>query len=217
MKIDRATATGWLRDVAAGRWDAALSDRGGFRRAANSTVFARKVADGGGRQRIHLDLIVRPPYARDSFHLSPRCSVAFPAIAKVAAQMLGRNVGGFGKSGVVEMGLLDLIAPESPMMLFDSAERLAAFAPEIERYLTEALVPFLDQRTSVAAFTETKWREWVDNGVSPYGAGRYPLLVAAGHLVMGDARQALRTLETAYPEGSDDRKEYEDAFLVVHV
>ena len=57
MTTDKATATAWVRDLAADRWDAALAGHG-FARAANSVVYTRKVADRG-RQRIHLDLRAR--------------------------------------------------------------------------------------------------------------------------------------------------------------
>jgi hypothetical protein len=214
LKIDRATAMSWIRDVAAGQWDAALADRGGFTRAANAVTYARKVADDG-RQRIHLDLFVRPPYAPDGFHLSPRGAVAFPEMARVAAKMFGPLASGLDKTGIVDAKPLDLIAPESPMMLFDSAEQIEALGPDIVRYLVDAVVPYLDERTSVAALTEANLRAWAASGAEPGDIGRLPVFVAAGQLAMGEAKQALQTLDTAYPEGTRARERYADAFAVV--
>jgi hypothetical protein len=214
MMPDRATAAEWIRDAAASRWDAALADRGGFTRPASSATYTRKISDAG-RQRIHLDLIVRPPYGPDSFHLSPRGSIAFPELAKIGAEMLGPHASGYGKSGTVAVVPLELIAPDSPMILFASAEELKRFAPDIEKYLVDAMVPYLDQRASVAALTAAYSREWAASGAAPGDIGRLPVFVAAGHLAIGDAQQALRTLETAYPEGTRAREHYADAFAVV--
>ena len=123
-------------------------------------------------------------------------------MGKIGVQMLGENAGGYGKSGTVHTGLLNLIAPGSPMFLFASAEQLDAFAPDIERYLVDAMVPYLDQRMSVAELTAAFLRQWADSGVAPGDVGRVAVFGAAGQLAMGDAREALKTLETAYPAGT---------------
>jgi hypothetical protein len=214
MLTDRATAMGWIRDVAASRWDAALADHGGFTRAANALTYARKVSDGG-RHRIHLDLIVRPPYARDSFYLYLRGSVAFPTVAQVSARMLGSRAGTMAKTGIVDLGLLELLAPDSPWFLFASAEQLEEFAPEIERYLVDAIVPYLDQRMTIAELTAAKLRDWAASGAAPGDVGPVAVFVAAGQLAMGDAPEALRTLETAYPAGTRARENRAEAFAVV--
>lgn len=213
MLIDRATATVWVRDLASRRWDATMGAKGGFARMARSLIWTRKVADHG-RQGIHLHMYVRPRYAPDRFHLSLHCSVAFPAMARICGQMFGPEATSFARTGRVDMGLLDLIAPESRMVLFASPSELEDLGPEIERYLLQ-LVPYLDERTSVTALTAATLREWVDSGAEPAGGGRTPVFVAAGQLTMGDARQALRTLETAYPPGTLGRKDYAKAFDVV--
>jgi hypothetical protein len=213
MTTDKATATAWVRDLAAGRWDAALAGHG-FTRAANSVAYTRKVADRG-RQRIHLDLHVRPPYAPQAFHLALRCTIAFPDVAAIGAEMLGEQASGFGKSGTVHIAPLDLIDPGTKMVIFTSAEELAALGPVIERYLVEAMVPYLDDRASIAALADADRRAWADSGAEPGDIGRLPVIVAAGQLATGDARQALQTLETAYPAGTRARKEYAGAFAVV--
>jgi hypothetical protein len=214
MMTDRATATAWVRDLAARRWDAALAGRAGFTRAANATVYTRKVSDGG-RQRIHLDIYVRPSYAPHAFHLSLRCSVAFPEMAKAGAQMFGEHASGFGKSGTVHISPLDLIVSSPTMMFFASAQEIEALGPVVERHFVDVMVPYLDQRMSVAALTDTNLRAWDGSGAEPGDVGRLPVIVAAGQLALGEARQALQTLETAYPEGTGARERYADAFGVV--
>ncbi|MFF5291561.1 hypothetical protein [Paractinoplanes globisporus] len=199
MTTDRATATAWVREVAADRWDAALAARG-FTRAAAALVYSRKVADDG-RQRLHLDLSVR----HGEFQLSPRATVAFPSIAAEATRLLGPSAA--DKSGVVDMELLDILDPGSPMLLFGTRDDLTALP--VERYLLAPMVPWLDERTTVAAVTEAV-RARADR--HPGNPGRFPVIVAAGELAQGNPGGALATLERAYPEGSPGRTEYAAAF-----
>lgn len=212
MITDKAAAAALVRELAAAHWDAALAERG-FTRPASSLAYARKVSDGG-RQRIHLDLAVRPPYAPNAFHLSLRCSIAFAEMAKIGAEMFGRMAGGFGKSGTVQIEPLDLVDPASKMILFTSAAEAGALAPVVLRYLTGALVPHLDERTSLSALTEANRRSLAASGMEPGDVGRLPVVIAAGQLAMGDPGGALRTLESAYPAGSPGRDLYREAFAV---
>ena len=206
MSTDRATATAWVREVAADRWDEALAARG-FSRAATALVYTRKAADAG-RQSIHLDLSVR----HGEFQLSPRATVAFPAMAKLAVRLLGSTADGFGKSGVVDMELLDILDPTSPMLLFATQAALAALAPQVERYLLDPMVPWLDERTTVAAVTEAKRAQWSRAYQHPDRPSRFPVIVAAGELAQAESAKALATLELAYPEGSPGRREFAEAF-----
>jgi hypothetical protein len=186
----------------------------GFTRAANSTTYVRKVADSG-RQRIHLDLHVRPPYAPDAFHLALRCSIVFPEMARIGAEMLAANASSLGKTGMVDIAPLDLIDSASKMLLFASAVELNALGQVVERYLVTAAVPYLDDRTSIAALTEANHREWRESGNEPGDIDRLPVIVAAGQLAAGDARAAQQTLEKAYPAGTRGRERFPEAFSVV--
>ncbi|MFI5890677.1 hypothetical protein ACIA5D_11230 [Actinoplanes sp. NPDC051513] len=208
MTVDRATATAWIREVAADRWDAALAAQG-FTRAATALTYTRKVADGG-RQRLQLDLSVRPPAAPDSFQLTVRATTAFPTVAKLAIRLLGSTAGAFGKSDVVDTGLLDTLAPASPMLLFRAREELEALP--VERYLLDPLVLYLDERKTVAALTEAKRAEWLATDQNPQYPSRFPVIVAAGELALGRRPEALATLQRAYPDGSPGRREYAEAF-----
>ena len=209
---DRAAVTAWIRDVADRRLDAVLADRGGFVRAPGSVTFARRVPEG--RQRIHLDLMERPSYSPDSYHLGLRASISFPAMATVGAELFGRAAGGFGRSGNVDIVALDHIEQNPPTMLFASAEQLAALCPEIERHLLDSVVPYLDERDTIAKLTAANLRQWTGSGAEPGGSSRLPVIVAAGQLTMGDARQALETLQAAYPQGTRGRALFADAFPV---
>jgi hypothetical protein len=128
MIADKATAAERVRHLAGIRWDAALADRGGFGRRATSLLYVRKVADGG-RQRIHLDVLLRPGGEPLRFHLAPRVTIAISAMADVGARLLGSRTPGFGKSGTVDIVPLELIADDSPMLLFSTAEQLDDLAP----------------------------------------------------------------------------------------
>jgi hypothetical protein len=180
--------------------------------AARSVLIAG--AGGGGRQRIHLDLYVRPSYSRDSFHLSLRVSVAFPEMAKVGAALLGSHAAGFGKSGTVDIAALDHIQKNPPMMLFQTAGDLNAFATDIERHLTDVIVPYLDDRDTIAKLTAANSQGWSQNTPEPGTASRLPVIVAAGQLAMDDPESAMKTLETAYPDGTPGRARFGDAFAV---
>jgi len=208
MTTLRATAAEWVREVAADRWDSLLAAQG-FGRSATALDYVRKVADGG-RQRLHLDLERRS----EGIHLSLRATVAFPTVAKLATRLLGSAVGAFGRANVVDMGLLDALDAKSPMWVFDSREQLLALAPEVDRYLAEPMVSYLDARATVAAFTEAKRAEWLA-AARPGSTSNYPIVVAAGDLALGHPEAALSLLEQAYPPGTRGREEYAEAFAVM--
>jgi hypothetical protein len=168
----------------------------------------------GGKQNIHLDLLVRPRYAPDAFHLVLRASVVFPEMAKVASAMLGAHAAGFGQNGTVHVAVLDQITSNPPMILFRTEEELVSRAPEIRGHLLDRIVPYLDDRESIEALTTSMWRSWSQNAWKSDLAGRWPVIIAAGHLANGDRTSALKTLETCYPEGSGERAQYRDAFAV---
>jgi hypothetical protein len=210
--IDKATVTGWIRDLAAGRLDNVLLANGSFTRVTNSATYTRKVT--GGKQRIHLDLYVRPSYSPDSFHLSLRCSVAFPDMAKIGAAMLGQNASGFGRSGTVDIAALDHIEMNPPMMLFRTASELEMLGPDIESHLVHAVVPYLDDRDTVAKLTSANWRRWSENTQEPGNLSHLPVIIAAGRLASGDTELALKTLEECYPVGTRGREMYSEAFTV---
>lgn len=207
MRVDRATAAEWIREVAADRWDEALAGRG-FTRAATALSYTRKVADGG-RQSLLLDLSTGP----DGGRLSLRATVAFASVAKLAIRLLGPAAGAFGKSNVVDMGLLDTLDPSAPMWVFGTRAELDALAPEVDRYLLDPMVSYLDARVTVTAFTAAKRAEWLATE-DPRRPSRFPVVVAAGEFVLGEPGQALATLERAYPAGSPGRTEYASAFAV---
>lgn len=164
-----------MRDVAARHWDAMLP---GFSRSAASSIYVRKVADG--RQRIHLDFLVRPPHAPLSFHLVPRCTIAFPRMATLCAEMLGQRP---DRAGTVDAEFLDEIYRATPTLLFSSPEELGALADEAGRRLIAELVTYLDERMSIAALTEANERaltEWEEPGRVAVAR------IAAGRIAMGD-------------------------------
>jgi hypothetical protein len=208
MTTDRATAAAWLREVAADRWDALLAAQG-FSRSATGLDYVRKVADGG-RQRLHLDLERRAW----GIHLSLRATVAFPEVAKLAIRLLGSAAGAFGRSNVVDMGLLDTLDPKAPMWTFETREGLAALAPEVDGYLLDPMLSFLEARATVAAFAEAKRAAWLASA-RPGGTGNHAVVVAAADLVLGEPGKALSILEQAYPPGTPGREEYAEAFTVV--
>jgi len=208
MTTDRATAAEWVREVAADRWDSPMAAQG-FGRSATALDYVRKVADGG-RQRLHLDLERRA----EGIHLSLRATVAFPSVAKLAIRLLGPAAGGFGKSNVVDMGLLDTLDGTSPMWVFDSRAELLALAPQVDRYLAKPMVSYLDDRATVATFTEAKRAEWLA-AARPGSTSNYPIVVAAGDLALGRPEAALGLLEQAYPAGTRGREEYADALAIV--
>jgi hypothetical protein len=210
---DKATAADWLRDLAAARLDGGLSARGGFRRTGRSLVYARPVPDG--RQKIHLDLLVRPRYASDAFHLSLRAAVVFPEMAKVAVTMLGPETAGYGAGGVVHIAVLDQVVPNPPMILFGTADELRAQAGDIERHLTGEMVPYLDERDTIGKLVAAMWREWSATAGNSDIAGHWPVIVAAGQLATGDRAGAQKTLQTAYPQDSPERPQYQAAFAAV--
>ncbi|WP_433374652.1 hypothetical protein ACQPZX_04435 [Actinoplanes sp. CA-142083] len=207
MTTDRATAASWVRDVAAGRWDKTLAERD-FTRSAGALAYTRKVADGG-RQQLVLDLSARS----GEFQLSLRATVAYASVAKLAIRLLGSRAGAFGKSNIVDMGLLDTLEASAPMWVFSSPEGLAALAPQVDGYLLDPMVSYLDARATVAAFTEAKRAEWLA-AEDPARPSRFPVVVAAGELTLGEPAKALATLERAYPAGTPGRAEYAEAFTV---
>ena len=208
MTTDRATAAEWVREVAADRWDSPMAAQG-FGRSATALDYVRKVADGG-RQRLHLDLERRA----EGIHLSLRATVAFPSIAKLAIRLLGSAAGGFGRANVVDMGLLDTLDPKSPMWTFASREGLAALAPEVDGYLLDPMVSYLDARASVAAFAEAKRAAWLA-AARPGGTGNHAVVVAAADLALGEPGKALSILDRAYPAGTPGRQEYAEAFAAM--
>lgn len=217
---DRATVAMWVKELAEAQLDTPVRARWKFDRPKKSLAYGRKVSDG--RQKIHLDVLVRPSYARDSLHLALRAAVYFPELAKIAAAMLGANAGGYGKGGMVDVAPLDVITPNPPMFLFRTADGLATLGPVIERYLP-CLVAYLDERDSIGKLTAATWRSWLE-GTSraesefpEYAdrAGHWPVLVAAGQLALGDGPAALETLERCYPRGSAERAQYEQAFRCI--
>ncbi|WP_433300812.1 hypothetical protein ACQP2F_04325 [Actinoplanes sp. CA-030573] len=185
-------STGWVRDVAADRWDSALAPHG-FRRTG--VTYSRKIP--GGRQRLHPALI-----RHGGLRLSLRASVAFPAVAREVAALTDSPV---AKSDIVDMALLDTLAGDPPWLSFGSADELAGL--EVERYLLDPLVPWLDRRMSVAALVAAQRAEI---RVEPYNGwvGQLPMVVAAGLLVLDDPEEALRVVESAYPVGVRDREAY---------
>jgi hypothetical protein len=208
MTTDRATAAAWVRELAADRWDAVLAGRG-FDRSATTLSYARKVADGG-RQRIHLDLERRSW----GIQLSLRATVAFPEVAKLAIRLLGSAAGPFGKANVVETGLLDTLDPKAPMWTFESREGLAALAAEVDPYLLDPMVSYLDARATVATFAEAKRAAWLA-AARPGGTGNHAVVVAAADLAVGEPGKALSILDQAYPAGTPGREEYAEAFAAV--
>jgi hypothetical protein len=208
MTTDRATAAAWVREVAADRWDPLLATQG-FGRSATGLEYVRKVADDG-RQRLHLDLERRA----EGIHLSLRATVAFPSVAKLALRLLGSAAGGFGKANVVDMGLLDTLDPKAPMWTFESREGLAALAPEVDGYLLDPMMSYLDARATVAAFAEAKRAAWLA-AARPGGTGNHAVVVAAADLALGEPGKALSILHQAYPPGTPGREEYAEAFAVV--
>jgi hypothetical protein len=211
--IDKATAAGWLRTFAAARLDGGLRAAGGFGRGGRSLVYSRPVPDG--RQKIHLDLLVRPRYAPDGFHLSLRAAVVFPELARIAVAMLGPEAAGYGAGGVVHIAVLDQIVPNPPMILFGTEAELRAQADDIERHLTDEVVPYLDERDSIEKLVAAMWRDWSATAASSDVAGHWPVIVAAGQLATGDRAGAQKTLETAYPQDSPERPQYQAAFAAV--
>lgn len=208
MTTLRATAAEWVREVAADRWDNLLAARG-FGRSATGLEYVRKVADGG-RQRLHLDLERRA----EGVHLSLRATVAFPSVAKPAIRLLGSAAGGFGKANVVDMGLLDTLDAKAPMWTFESRAGLAALAPEVDPYLIDPMVSYLDERASVAAFAAAKRAAWLATA-RPGGTGNHAVVVAAADLALGEPGKALSILNQAYPPGTPGRAEYAEAFAAV--
>jgi hypothetical protein len=163
----------------------------------------------GGRQRIHLDLDTRTW----GVQLSLRASVAFPAVAKLAVRLLGSSAGSFGRSSIIDREPLDALDPKAPMWVFDSRDDLAALAPELGRYLVEPMVSYLDERSTVAAFTEATRAAWLA-AAEPGHTGMSPVVVAAGEFALGRPERALGFLELAYPAGTPGRQEYAEAFTV---
>jgi hypothetical protein len=210
---EKATAATWIREeLAAARLDGGLR-ASGFRRGATSLAFSRQVPDG--KQKIHLDLLVRPRYAPDSFHLTLRATVHFPAMARIVVAMLGPHAVGFGKDGLVDNASLGEIVRNPPMFLFQTPGELRALAPDVERYVVDRMVPHLDERDSIEKLTALNLRRWEENRSSSDVAGRQPVVIAAGLLAAGDRDGAARTLETGYPDGSGERDQYRDAFAAV--
>jgi hypothetical protein len=201
-------AAAWVREVAADRWDPLLAAQG-FGRSATGLDYVRKVADDG-RQRLHLDLERRA----EGLHLSLRATVAFPSVAKLALRLLGSAAGGFGKANVVDMGLLDTLDPKAPMWTFESREGLAALAPEVDGYLLDPMMSYLDARATVAAFAEAKRAAWLA-AARPGGTGNHAVVVAAADLALGEPGKALSILHQAYPPGTPGREEYAEAFAAV--
>jgi hypothetical protein len=181
-------------------------------------AYERRTSDG--RQKVHLDLLVRPRYARDSFHLSLRAAICFPEMAKIAMAMLGPRAGGYGKGGIVHVAVLDMITPNPPMILFRAPGDLAAEATDIERYFA-LIVAYLDERDTIERLTGAMWRGWLESVTrakpefpeAAQFAGPWPAMIAAGQVALGDRRAALQTLERCYPQGSAERAEYQHAFV----
>jgi hypothetical protein len=208
--IDRETATSALREVAASRLDAVLAPAG-FVRTAKGQHYTRAVGDV--KQSIRFELVLHPRYAKESAQLIIRATVSHPEMARVAVAMLGPHAVGFGgPGGLVHNAALDQITRNPPMLLYSSAAALAALVPDIEAHLVRHVVPYLEARASVRDLTALMWSGLSASVGGSAPAGRWPIMVASGHLVVGDRDAAVAVLEAAYPVGSAERETYADAF-----
>jgi hypothetical protein len=141
---------------------------------------SRRVADGG-RQRLHLDLEVRRP---PGFQLSLRATVAFAEVAKPAIRLFGSTAGAFGKSDIVDMGLLMFWLP--PPRCCCSAVR-TSWRPCPGRALPARPAGALSRRArDRGRLTEAKRAEWLATA-GPANPEPFPVIVAAGELAQGTA------------------------------
>jgi hypothetical protein len=208
--IDRETATSALREVAASHVDAVLAPMG-FTRTAKGQHYTRVVGDV--KQSIRFELVMHPRHAKESAQLVIRAIVSHPEMAGVAVAMLGPHAVGFGGPGnLVHNAALDQITRNPSMLLYSSPAGLAARVPEIEAHLIRRVVPYLDARASVRDLIALMWAGLSASVGGSEPAGRWPVIVAAGHVVLGDRVAAAEVLEAAYPVGSAERDTYADAF-----
>ena len=211
MKVDRATAAGWIRAVAVQQWDGPLAEQG-FTRRADALTYSRRVADGG-RHRIVLDLAVRPPVCRDGFQLIVQGDAVFRSVADRTAELMGSAANGWGRTGVVDSTTIESLPARVPWLLFRNENELADLAPTLGSLLVSPLVPFLDERASVRGLVDSLSAQWTKYSRSN-STSWIPLIIAAGELVLDRPHEALDVLARAYPPGSAGRRKYPEALTM---
>jgi hypothetical protein len=212
---DHKVAVQLFDAVATARFDDLLAATAGMKRRPGSLNYIRRVPDG--RQKIMFFPYVHPRYARDSFHLTMRCTMHYPAMAATLTAMGDHHA---GADAIVDNQDFDsqvLGHPRALWLYRDEAE-LLGHAESIRRVLAGAAMPYLDRRNGIRALSETWWAQWrqqrlrADHHLEP---GRRPLQAAAGYVSLGEVDTARHILVTAYPPGCPDRDQYQQAFTTV--
>lgn len=199
--MDKATATGWVRELESRQLDAVVGPLG-FGRTVRGTTYSRKVEQG--RQHIYVDIKVRPYYSPEDVHVMLRCSVSFPRIRAVLVEWEPEF---WGRGSSVDAVVLDAIVRNPPMMLFQTREELEGLVPTVTGHLRNAVLPYLEERASMEQFAVANLNSWMERPV-PGGTSHVGLLAVAGYLALGQAERAARTFDICYPEGTRGRERY---------
>ncbi|MEU9055895.1 hypothetical protein AB0D37_36810 [Streptomyces sp. NPDC048384] len=207
---DRATALAWLRQALADDLDD-LMKSSGFKRSARSVSYARPW--GGGRQKVDFELIVRPHYALDAVQVSLSVSFVSAEIAAVARTMLRDDEADIVvRKDVIQRSVLDQIMPNPPVLRFASEQEARDAVGHLKSWVSSSVIPYLDARKSVEEFVHLDVRSLMDDSSGRFPRGPRPVVLAATQKFLGRPKDALATLEFAYPPESRERRHYDAAF-----
>ncbi|MFE5819381.1 hypothetical protein ACFQ6S_38960 [Streptomyces sp. NPDC056479] len=207
---DRATALGWLRQALADELDD-LMKPSGFKRSARSVSYARPW--DGGRQKVDFELIVRPHYAPDAVQVSLSVSFVSAEIAAIARTMLPTDDADLVvRKDVVQRSVLDQIMSNPPALKFTSEPEVRDAVGHLRSWISSSVIPYLDARKYVEDFARLDVRSLMGDSSDRFPRGPRPVVLAAALKYLGRPKDALATLEFAYPPGSHERTYYAAAF-----
>lgn len=199
----KAEYRSWIEAVLSRGPQEALA-QGGFRR--RGVVFDRVI--GGVKQVVRFDLVVRPAYARGSAHLVFNVDLSVPEADGVYVESV-QSVSGARKPYFLRIAGDSLRKIPGPSWLFADDQQADNLEASVVKVLVEDVVPYLEQRASIADLA-AKCDVEIDDEVRESGQlnGDRSLYIAALYSAAGNDNEARRILAASYPEGSRGRAEY---------
>ncbi|WP_405543729.1 hypothetical protein OG478_21100 [Streptomyces phaeochromogenes] len=213
MNPDRATVLAWLRQALADELDDPMRVIG-FKRRVRGVSYSRHWGDG--RQKVDIELIVRPHYAPDAIQVSLSVSFVSAGIADVARRMLPEGDEDVARKDVVERSVLDQVMRNPPVLAFRDECELRDLVSHLKGWLKSSVISYMDARNPVEEFAREGNRSLMVNSGDGFPRGPRPVVLAAVQKFLGYSDDALATLESAYPPEAQERAYYRGAFIAVN-
>jgi hypothetical protein len=163
-------------------------------------------------QKVEFDILVRPPYAKDSAQLVLSTHILPTAAIGVYEEMVP---GDDNPSDACRISApLESISQKRVSMWFFKDETSAAMLESsIVRVVVDSVIPYMDTASSLGGVFEI-CREGVCKASSflGYSAGSRAALGAAIAILIGDVPAAIDIAETAYSNSSTLRSQYGSVF-----